>query len=74
MLITRTSALSGITRTIHLPINSVDMKMFESGALVQHAFPYLSPGQREFIMTGATPEEWDEVFGDEDVDDIGDEE
>lgn len=66
MLITRTSALSGIIRTIDMPVNEEDMKRYENGALVQDAFPYLSPGQREFIMTGATPEEWNEVFEDED--------
>ena len=27
------------------------------------AFPNLSAEDREFIMTGITPEEWEEVFG-----------
>jgi len=30
--------------------------------LVQDAFPSLTPVQREFIMTGTTEEEWDEMF------------
>jgi len=30
----------------------------DGGDLIQHAFPKLTDGQREFIMTGITPEEW----------------
>ena len=36
-----------------------------AGGLIQDAFPFLSPGEREFLMTGITPEEWDSIFGDE---------
>jgi len=32
------------------------------GVNVQDAFPYLSPDEREFIMTGILPGEWDELF------------
>lgn len=33
---------------------------------VQYAFPFLSTDQREFLMTGISPGEWDDIFGDED--------
>lgn len=36
-----------------------DMRKYESGALIQDAFPYLSPDDREFLKSGITPEEWD---------------
>ena len=36
------------------------------GAHIQDAFPNLTADQREFLMTGATPEEWDAIFGDND--------
>jgi hypothetical protein len=29
---------------------------------VQNAMPHLSADEREFIMTGITPTEWDEMF------------
>ena len=32
------------------------------GQLIQHAFPELSADQREFLMTGITPEKWDVMF------------
>ena len=34
-----------------------------SRPLVQNAFPDLSADDREFILTGITPEEWDQIFG-----------
>jgi uncharacterized protein (DUF779 family) len=34
-----------------------------SGKLVQDVFPGLSRDDREFLMTGITPEEWKDVFG-----------
>jgi hypothetical protein len=31
--------------------------------LIQEAFPEISPSAREFIMTGLTQEEWDNMLG-----------
>ena len=31
---------------------------------IQDAFKYLDPEQREFVKTGITPDEWDELFPD----------
>jgi hypothetical protein len=33
--------------------------------LIQNVFPDLNTDQREFLMTGSTPEEWNAVFGEE---------
>jgi hypothetical protein len=33
--------------------------------LIQEAMPNLSADDREFIMTGITPEEWNSAFPDE---------
>ena len=33
--------------------------------LIQEAFPDLSADDREFILTGTTPEEWNTTFPDE---------
>jgi hypothetical protein len=32
---------------------------------VQDAFPQLDADQREFLISGITPEEWDATFGDD---------
>ena len=34
-----------------------------NGALVQNAFPNLDADDREFIVSGITPEEWDATYG-----------
>lgn len=63
MKITRASIVSGIVREVDLPITEEQLAAFESGALIQDAFPNLTPDQREFILTGITAEEWNELFG-----------
>jgi hypothetical protein len=38
------------------------------GQLIQNAFSNLNNEQREFLITGITPAEWDETFKDEQED------
>ena len=58
MQVTRTSRITGITRTIDLPITEEQLIDFGRGARVQDALWNLTPAQREFFMTGITDEEW----------------
>ena len=63
MLIRRISILSGAETSRELPITPEQLALFESGqGLVQDIFPELSPGDREFLMTGTTEAEWDQYF------------
>jgi len=62
MNISRRSVLSGVTRTLNLPITVNQLGAYMSGATLQEAFPHLSPDQREFIYTGITAEEWERFF------------
>ena len=49
-----------------LPITQEDYNHWKaSGELIQNCFPDLFPEQREFLMTGVTPEEWDTEFPDD---------
>jgi hypothetical protein len=43
--------------------------MWRAGNPVQKAFPFLDADQREFLLTGMTAEEWDDMAGVEDDDD-----
>lgn len=63
MLITRKSLLSGIVRTLDLPVTKE--QDWEGGTLIHRAMPHLSANEREFIISGATQEEWEEAFGGE---------
>lgn len=64
MWVKRKSALTGITKTIELPVTSWQLEdYYVRGFLVQEAFPNLSPSEREFILTGIVEEEWNQLFG-----------
>lgn len=64
MLITRTSILSGVKNYMDIPITEDELAAYERGdMLIQYAFPKLTDDQREFILSGITPEEWDRAFG-----------
>ena len=60
--ITKTSMLSGLQRSMDLPVRQGHIDNWLGGALIQDAMPHLDADQREFLMTGITPAEWDEVF------------
>lgn len=71
--VTRTSILSGVTSSRQIDVDAGLLKRWEEGIdrrLIQDAFPHLNADDREFIMTGITPEEWEKTFG---VDDLPDE-
>jgi hypothetical protein len=65
MIVVRTSPFTGETRGRDLPITQEQIDAWKSGVLIQNAFPQLSASAKEFILTGMTDEEWDELFGDE---------
>jgi len=62
MLITRKSMISGIERTLDIPATQEMFDRYAVGELLQDAFFGLTAGQREFIKTGITDEEWDSLF------------
>ena len=62
MLITRTSPFSGNTNSMEIEVTQEQLSSWESGVLIQNAMPNLSADEREFIMTGITPAEWDSAF------------
>lgn len=69
MLITRKSMISGIVRTKELAITQAQFDAwYYGGDLIQSAMPNLSADDHEFILTGMTPEEWQDTFGDSDDD------
>jgi hypothetical protein len=65
MFIARVSQLSGIPRILDLPVTSEQLVAYENGALLQVAFPNLSPADREYIKSGITDEEFKEFLGPE---------
>jgi len=62
MLIRRKSIISGIVREKEIAISEEEYRRWMDGELIQNVVPHLSADDREFIMTGNTPEEWDFLF------------
>lgn len=63
MQITRKSVISGIQRTMDIPVNPEDFMAWQAGyGNIQELMPYLSLDHREFILSGITAEEWNAAF------------
>lgn len=67
MQITRTSQISGIERTMEINVTQEELDNWKRGMLIQRAMPNISSSDREFILTGITQEEWDEMFGNDNM-------
>lgn len=65
MKITKTSVLTGIVHTREIEITEEQLKQHKLGKHIQWLCPQLSVDDREFLITGTTPEEWDEAMGEE---------
>lgn len=69
LLVTRENILSRKRNAMLLPLGEDEFKgrlsAWALGYLIQDAFPMLNADQREFLMTGVTPEEWAATFGED---------
>lgn len=66
MQVRNTSILTGVEHIRDIPVTSKELAEWQvSGTLVQDAFPHLSEDDREFLLSGITPEEWEASFGQE---------
>jgi len=65
MKITRTSPYSGKTVTLDLPITYQQWADWKNGAYIQDAMRNLTADEREFILSGILPGEWEEMWGEE---------
>ena len=61
--VTNVSNFSGKEHTIRIKARPCQFTLWNSGALIQEAFPNLTLDEREFIISGITKEEWNELFG-----------
>jgi hypothetical protein len=67
MEITKISQLSGKESTMDINVDQYQMirieNRFNTKELIQNIVPHLSMNEREFLMTGITPTEWELMFG-----------
>lgn len=66
MKIVRRSPFSGKVNVMDINVTPEQLDLWQRGELIKRAMPNVSADEREFIMTGITPEEWprewDETF------------
>ena len=55
-----------------LLVNSEDLQRWKDGALIQDAMPYLSPDEREILISGVCGRCFDAMFGEGEDDEYGD--
>ena len=63
MKIKRVSPITGKINVMDLDVVTEQIVRWEKGELIQDVFPKLTADEREFIKTGITPEDWNEMFG-----------
>ena len=59
MRISRKSPFSGETNVMDIAVTRADIINWEAGALIQDVMPNLNADEREFLMTGIPPDEWE---------------
>lgn len=62
MLIKRRSPITGEWRSKDLPVSQQQIDRWQNGELIQNVMPYLSDDDREYIMTGLLPDEWEQLW------------
>lgn len=67
MVITKKSMYTQKSNTMDLDVTQEQIDEYNGPRhirrLIQHIFPQLNPDEREFLISGATPEEWEDIFG-----------
>lgn len=71
MLIEKKSTLTGRMNSMDIPITPEQVERindrFETKELIQDIVPELDKPLREFLISGATPDEWDAMSGEVNV-------
>ncbi len=65
MLIERKSPYNQAVNQLEIDITEAQLQEWKDGTLIQDAMPDITAGEREFILTGMTAEDWLAIFGTE---------
>lgn len=68
MKITRLNPLTRLEVTLELDVTQEELSAWEDGELIQFALPRLNPDEREFVLTGLVPGDWEMIFAGSDDD------
>jgi len=62
MLIKRKSPFSGRENVRDIRVTREQLDLWQDGASIQTVMPHLSVDDREYLMTGVLPDEWEDTF------------
>lgn len=68
MKITKINPITGKENTLDIPVTEEQLMAWENGGLIQNVMPNLNADQREFLISGMTPGQFEELFPEEDDD------
>lgn len=63
MKITKVSQLTGKRNTLDINVTYQELERHRNGEFAQHVWPNLTSDEREFLISGITPTEWNQTFG-----------
>ena len=58
--------------TVHISVLQPDFEKWQGGELIQAAMPYLSPDEREILISGTCGPCFDRMFGEGEDEEYGD--
>lgn len=59
MIVRRPNMFTGKVRELELNVTQEQVNRWQNGELIQNVFPDLSADEREFLISGMLPEEWE---------------
>lgn len=62
IIMEKTSPVTGKSNTMVINANATQVEAWVNGMLIQDAMPEATVDQREFLISGCTPECWDSMF------------
>jgi hypothetical protein len=62
MLVKKQSVITGDINEMDLDVTQAELLRHIGGELAHKIWPQMSPPDREFMISGVTPQEWDEAF------------
>ena len=65
MKIQRKSPVTGVDHEMDIAVTLEQLMSWQNGMLIRKAMPNLTPEEREFIISGITKEEWDQLYPEE---------
>ena len=70
MKITRLSPVSLVENVMNIDVTSAQISAWRSGSHIQDVMGNLTDNEREFMISGCTPEDWKFLFGDENQEEL----